>query len=57
MLMFLFKFNVYRPSGTSLSKAVFLIDCRELIFAAFYFAWERHRDSVGCAECDDVPCN
>ena len=38
VLMFLFKSNVYRPSGTSLLKVLFSeFDRRELIFAAFYY--------------------
>ena len=38
MLLFLFKYNVFHPSGKSLLKAEFFYYLRELILAAFYFA-------------------
>ena len=37
MLMFLFKSNVYHPSGTSLLKALFLIGLKGVNFCGFLF--------------------
>ena len=37
MLMFLFKSNVYRPSGTSLLKALFLIRLKGVNFCGVLF--------------------
>ena len=37
MLMFLFKSNVYRPSGTSLLKALFLIRLKGANFCGVLF--------------------
>ena len=37
MLMFLFKSNVYRPSGTSLLKALFLIRLKGVNFCGDLF--------------------